>query len=788
MQSLQPADAAPCGDGARSASSNPRASSPSSASPLSSAHSPSSRRLPPVSPPFPAPLRIDAWSLVLSLLPPRDIACAALACSSLAAAAAAVTAARAADATGGSEPRAVPFLVPHHGLPAGAGGTGVAGGSGGTGAGDARAPSAPRYSYFRYSRANVRVTSDESSFPSLLLHFQNRQIVNPPGTPPHEGRTGSLQHEGGAGRSAGTPPITPPIILPIAPPITPPIIPPYPYPQPPWWWGVPPDYLKRADDLKREERQQLLRHSDEGEGEERKQQRKSFPGEGDAQVVRDGKSDARKRKREGKREGEGEAEAEWQAEQRAVARQVLQPHALQDALTSLLPAISAHARSGGGSRDWPGCDCCTRGHTRGEAGDSTEEGEARAGEETGKSGGAGESGCKPRDFLCGRDEGAANGGRNSSGRHSCCTRARCPCVAPLLSKAGRGGHAVVEAGREREEWAEGPREQQEGGEGEADEAEEAGEDDVVFECGPLCSCALQQHRMASHPGPRTPTCTVLTAPAAPAAAAAAAAAAEEEGATITPACPRCPNRSSQRGVQWSLAVVWSGSKGWTLVAQERIPRGAFICQYAGEVVSAGEASARQALYDAAVLHASACAHVEGETQEGKKAQQQQQQEHEEEPPQKQQQQQQQSQFRHHHHSYDTPHNRTPLPPRPSPLFLFTLREHLPSGSVLRTQIDPSRMGSLGRFMSHECGGGNVARVVVRQAGCLLPAVGLVARREVRQGEELTFSYGGAGEGAGEGVGEDGEGKREVEGGEGDIAGGGDGEGGRMEGYLPFDML
>ncbi|CAI5515474.1 unnamed protein product [Closterium sp. Naga37s-1] len=706
MQILQPADAAPCGDDARGASSNPRASSPSSA------HSPSSRRLPPVSPPFPAPLRIDAWSLVLSLLPPRGIACAALACSSLAAAAAAVTAARTADATGGSEPRAVPFLVPHHGLPAGAGGTGVAGGSGGTGAGVARAPSAPRYSYFRYSRANVRVTSDESSFPSLLLHFQNRKIVNPPGTPPHEGRTGSLQHEGGAGRSAGALPITPPII------------PPYPYPQPPWWWGVLPDYLKRADDLKREERQQLLRHSDEGEGEERKQPRKSFPGEGDAQVVRGGQSDARKRKREGKREGEGEAEAEWQAEQRAVARQALQPHALQDALTSLLPAISAHARSGGGSRAWPGCDCCTRGHTRGEAGDSAEEGEARAGEETGKSGGAGVSGGgRPRDFLCGGDEGAAqsgharardegalrrlkgaaSGGRNSSGRrHSCCTRARCPCVAPLLSKAGRGGHAVVEAGREREDRAEGPRrEQQEGGEGEADEAEEgeAGEDDVVFECGPFCSCALQQHRMASHPGPRTPTSTVLTAAAAPAAAAAA----EEEGASITTACPTCPNRSSQRGVQWSLAVVWSGSKGWTLVAQESIPRGALICQYAGEVVSGGEASARQALYDAA------------------------------------------------------------------------------AGAVLRTQIDPSRMGSLGRFMSHECGGGNVARVVVRQAGCLLPAVGLVARREVRQGEELTFSYGGVGEGEGEVEDGDGDGKREVEGSEGGSVGGDDGEGGRVEG-------
>ncbi|CAI5481136.1 unnamed protein product [Closterium sp. Yama58-4] len=234
----------------------------------------------------------------------------------------------------------------------------------------------------------------------------------------------------------------------------------------------------------------------------------------------------------------------------------------------------------------------------------------------------------------------------------------------------------------------------------------ASEDDVVFECGPWCSCAQLPHRMASPTTPRIATCEVETA----SAAAPAAAAAVEGGATLTTACPTCPNRSSQRGVQWDLAVVWSGSKGWTLVAQERIPRGAFICQYAGEVVSAGEASARQALYDAAGLHASA---------------------------------------------------------------------------LLRTQIDPSRIGSLGRFMSHECGGGNVARVVVRQAGCLLPAVGLVAQREVREGEELMFSYGGVEEEGGEGedgVGEDwdGEGMREVEGSEGEIAGGGDGEGGRRE--------
>ncbi|CAI5512956.1 unnamed protein product [Closterium sp. Naga37s-1] len=711
--SLQPAHAAPCGDGARAALSNPRASSPSPAYPLPSARSPSSRCLPPIFPPYQAPLRIDAWSLVLSLLPPRDIASAALTCSSLAAAAAAVTAARAADSTGGSEPRAVPFLIPDRAPQSEAGGARAAGTAEGTGG--ATMPSAPRYAYFRYSRANVRVTSDESSFPSLLFHFQNRQIVNPPGTPQGEG--------GGAGpirvresRASAE-----------APPISPPIAPPYPYPQPSWWWGVLPDYLKRADradDSKRAERQQLTRpdsrQSDGRVGAEKQQQqqqqRKPLPGAKVAQVVRGGQSDARKRKqgREGK--GEADVESEWQAEQQAVARQALQAHALQDAVSSLLPAISAHARSGGGRRGWPGCDCCTRGYREGEADESVEEGEAGEGEETGARGsGSGDCGC-------------------GGGSHNCCIRAHCPCAAPLRSKAGRGEHGRLGTGREGEGRGKGRRgggEGGEGGEGEADEAEEADEDDVVFECGPFCSCALQ-HCMASHPSPHTPTNTVETA---------AAAAAEEEGATLTPACPRCPNRSSQRGVQWSLAVVWSGSKGWTLVAQERIPRGAFICQYA--VPLSTPIPPFPHLFPHLTPHLS---------------------------------------------QYVSPHLFPHLfSPLHSPSHFFLRggagEVHLPSGAVLRTQIDPSRMGSLGRFMSHECGGGNVARVVVRQAGCLLPAVGLVARREVRQGEELTFSYGDVGEGEGEGVDGDGdgEGKREVEGGEGGSVGGGDGEGGRVEG-------
>lgn len=43
--------------------------------------------------------------------------------------------------------------------------------------------------------------------------------------------------------------------------------------------------------------------------------------------------------------------------------------------------------------------------------------------------------------------------------------------------------------------------------------------------------------------------------------------------------------------------------------------------------------------------------------------------------------------------------------------------------------------------SCSCDGGNLELVLVRSSGRLLPRVGLFARRDVAQGEELTISYG-----------------------------------------------
>lgn len=74
-------------------------------------------------------------------------------------------------------------------------------------------------------------------------------------------------------------------------------------------------------------------------------------------------------------------------------------------------------------------------------------------------------------------------------------------------------------------------------------------------------------------------------------------------------------------------------------------------------------------------------------------------------------------------------------------YLMTVREVLPSGVVLRTHIDPTFVGSLGRFMSHSCDGGNVRRCIVRRSGSLLPLVALVTSRSINIGEELSFQYG-----------------------------------------------
>lgn len=43
----------------------------------------------------------------------------------------------------------------------------------------------------------------------------------------------------------------------------------------------------------------------------------------------------------------------------------------------------------------------------------------------------------------------------------------------------------------------------------------------------------------------------------------------------------CGNRSTQRGVSVKLKIVRDSNKGWSLCADDFIPTGRFVCEYAG---------------------------------------------------------------------------------------------------------------------------------------------------------------------------------------------------------------
>ena len=45
----------------------------------------------------------------------------------------------------------------------------------------------------------------------------------------------------------------------------------------------------------------------------------------------------------------------------------------------------------------------------------------------------------------------------------------------------------------------------------------------------------------------------------------------------------CGNRVTQRGVSVGLKIVRDGRKGWGLLAAQFIPKGQFVCEYAGTI-------------------------------------------------------------------------------------------------------------------------------------------------------------------------------------------------------------
>ncbi|XP_022898091.1 histone-lysine N-methyltransferase SUVR3 [Olea europaea var. sylvestris] len=144
----------------------------------------------------------------------------------------------------------------------------------------------------------------------------------------------------------------------------------------------------------------------------------------------------------------------------------------------------------------------------------------------------------------------------------------------------------------------------------------------------------------------------------------------------------CGNRVTQGGVSVKLKIVKDERKGWGLYAAESIPKGKFVCEYAGELLATKEARRRQQTYD----ELAPSGHL-------------------------------------------------------SPA-LLVVKEHLPSGNAcMRINIDATRVGNVARFINHSCDGGNTSLVIVRSSGALLPRICLFASRGIQENEELMFSYG-----------------------------------------------
>ena len=61
--------------------------------------------------------------------------------------------------------------------------------------------------------------------------------------------------------------------------------------------------------------------------------------------------------------------------------------------------------------------------------------------------------------------------------------------------------------------------------------------------------------------------------------------------------PTCRNRVVQRGISKRIEVFKTKYKGWAVRALEKIPAGAFVVEYLGEVIPTDEAERRGVEYD-----------------------------------------------------------------------------------------------------------------------------------------------------------------------------------------------
>ncbi|XP_072203264.1 histone-lysine N-methyltransferase SETMAR [Excalfactoria chinensis] len=75
-----------------------------------------------------------------------------------------------------------------------------------------------------------------------------------------------------------------------------------------------------------------------------------------------------------------------------------------------------------------------------------------------------------------------------------------------------------------------------------------------------------------------------------------------------------------------------------------------------------------------------------------------------------------------------------------PNYIIAVREHLHSGQVMETFVDPTYIGNVGRFLNHSCEP-NLVMVPVR-VDSMVPRLALFAAIDIAAGEELCYDYSG----------------------------------------------
>ncbi|XP_011194965.1 probable histone-lysine N-methyltransferase set-23 [Zeugodacus cucurbitae] len=146
---------------------------------------------------------------------------------------------------------------------------------------------------------------------------------------------------------------------------------------------------------------------------------------------------------------------------------------------------------------------------------------------------------------------------------------------------------------------------------------------------------------------------------------------------------KCSNRLVQNGPRAGLKVVHSNifkSKG--LISSELIPRGGFICEYAGEILSFKEASKRLKKYEQ-ILDKNYI------------------------------------------------------------LFMKEWNKNQVLKNPITTIIDPTQKGNIGRYINHSCDPNCEIRCV--RIDCPIPKIAVFAKRDIKAGVELCFHYNGGDE-------------------------------------------